>query len=126
MLHYLHNYVTPTRKYLIFANFKVYVLHILLEFREITMSYSTGLSLEERVERAKRLLADKQAQKVKEEQEKSKNSETERREMGKNIQAMKKKQEDDEIRKAAEERQKEKEEQRLALIKIKVFNHIVL
>ena len=86
------------------------------------MPYSTGLSLEERVERAKRLLADKQAQKVKEEQEKSKNAETERREMGKNIQAMKKKQEDDEIRKAAEERQKEKEEQRLALIKIKVFD----
>jgi len=80
---------------------------------------TAGLSLEERVERAKRLLADKQAQKVKEEQEKSKNAETERREMGKNIQAMKKKQEDDEIRKAAEERQKEKEEQRLALIKIK-------
>jgi len=80
---------------------------------------TSGLSLEERVERAKRLLADKQAQKAKEDEEKSKSAETERREMGKNIQAMKKKQEDDEIRKAAEERQKEKEEQRLALIKIK-------
>jgi len=80
---------------------------------------TAGLSLEERVERAKRLLADKQAKKVQEEREKSKNEETERREMGKNIQAMKKKQEDEEIRKAAEERQKEKEEQRLALIKIK-------
>ena len=67
----------------------MFYIGILLEFQEITMSYSTGLSLEERVERAKRLLADKQAQKVKEEQEKSKNSETERREMGKNIQAMK-------------------------------------
>ena len=58
-------------------------------FQELTMPYSTGLSLEERVERAKRLLADKQAQKAKEEEEKSKNAETERREMGKNIQAMK-------------------------------------
>ena len=43
---------------------------------------TTTLSLEERVERAKRLLADKQAQKVKEESEKSKDQESERREMG--------------------------------------------
>merc|ERR1711963_1196350 len=70
-------------------------------------------------ERAKRLLADKKAQKDKEELEKAKNEEAERRDMGKNIQAMKKKQEDDEFRKAAEERQKDKEEQRLAFIKIK-------
>jgi len=80
---------------------------------------TTGLSLEERVERAKRLLADKQAQKAKEDADKSKDSETERREMGRNMAAQKKKQEDDEIRKAAEERQKEKEESRQALIKIK-------
>jgi hypothetical protein len=43
---------------------------------------TTTLSLEERVERAKRLLADKQAQKVNEESEKSKDQESERREMG--------------------------------------------
>ena len=43
---------------------------------------TTTLSLEERVERAKRLLADKQAQKAKEETEKSKSQEAERREMG--------------------------------------------
>jgi len=80
---------------------------------------TTTMSLEDRVERAKRLLADKQAQKAKEEQEKMKESEAERREMGKNVQAMKRKHEEDEVRKAAEERQKDKEEQRLALIKIK-------
>ena len=80
---------------------------------------TTTMSLEDRVERAKRLLADKQAQKAKEEQEKVKASEAERREMGKNVQAMKRKHEEDEVRKAAEERQKDKEEQRLALIKIK-------
>merc|ERR1712083_918198 len=49
----------------------------------------------------KRLLADKQAQKAKEEQEKMKESEAERREMGKNVQAMKRKHEDEEVRKAA-------------------------
>ena len=37
------------------------------------------------MERAKRLLADKQAQKAKEETEKSKNEEAERREMGKKL-----------------------------------------
>ena len=43
------------------------------------------MSLEERVERAKRLLADKQAQKTKEETDKSKDQESERREMGMEI-----------------------------------------
>merc|ERR1712048_451358 len=42
---------------------------------------TTTMSLEDRVERAKRLLAQKQAQKAKEEQEKVKESEAERREM---------------------------------------------
>merc|ERR1712166_1229143 len=96
---------------------------------------TTTMSLEERVERAKRLLADKQAQKTKEEIEKSKDQESERREMevveevvttpeepkieGKSVAGNKKKNEDAEFRKAAEERQKDKEESRLALIKIK-------
>merc|ERR1712238_352145 len=80
---------------------------------------TTTMSLEERVERAKRLLADKQAQKAKEVTEKSKDQEGERREMGKNVAANKKKTEDDEFRKAAEERQKDKEVTRLALIKVK-------
>ena len=44
---------------------------------------TTTMSLEERVERAKRLLADKKAQKDKEELEKAKNDEAERRDMGK-------------------------------------------
>lgn len=79
---------------------------------------TTSLSLEEKVERAKRLLAENKALKAKEEAEKDKNGEAERRNLGKNIQAMKQKQADDEIRKAAEERQKEKEEQRLAKQKI--------
>ena len=46
---------------------------------------TTTMSLEERVERAKRLLADKQAQKTKEETDKSKDQESERREMGMEI-----------------------------------------
>ena len=80
---------------------------------------TSGLSLEERVERAKKLLAEKQAQKAKESDDKEKTSEAQRRELGQNMQELKRKQQQDEIRQAAEERQKEKEEQRLALIKIK-------
>merc|ERR1712203_303180 len=52
---------------------------------------TTTMSLEDRVERAKRLLADKQAQKAKEEQEKVKESEAERREMGKKCSSYEKK-----------------------------------
>ena len=84
-----------------------------------TSTPTTSMTLEERVERAKRLLAQKQAEKVLEEKEKEKNSETERREVGKKMAEMKRKQADEEIRKAAEERQKEKEEQRVALEKIR-------
>ena len=80
---------------------------------------TTSMTLEERVERAKRLLAQKQAEKALEEKEKEKNSETERREVGKKMAEMKRKQADEEIRKAAEERQKDKEEQRVALEKIR-------
>jgi len=84
-----------------------------------TSTPTTSMTLEERVERAKRLLAQKQAEKVLEEKEKDKNSETERREVGKKMAEIKRKQADEEIRKAAEERQKEKEEQRVALEKIR-------
>ena len=87
------------------------------------------MTLDERVERAKRLLAEKQAQKAKEADEvsmififhllisrfnlffflqKEKTSEMERRELGKNLAEMKKKREEDEIRQAAEERRQAK------------------
>ena len=59
----------------------IYLLTVLLSLPINDLPYTTW-SLEERVERAKRLLADKQAQKAKEETEKSKSQEAERREMG--------------------------------------------
>jgi hypothetical protein len=103
---------------------------------------TTSLSLEERVERAKRLLAEKQAMKVQEVQDvnfrhiifrererqrvmiftflqKEKNSESERREMGKSVQDMKRQHEDDELRQVAVDRRNEKEETRMALQKVK-------
>ena len=51
--------------------------------------------------------------------QKEKNSELERRELGKNIQEMKEKQKADEFRQAAEDRRKAKEEDRIALQKVK-------
>ena len=80
---------------------------------------TTSMTLEERVERAKRLLAQKQAEKDQESKDKEKSSEMERREVGKKMQEHKRNQADEEIRKAAEERQKDKEEQRVALQKIR-------
>jgi len=80
---------------------------------------TTTMTLDERVERAKRLLAEKQAQKAKEADEKEKTSEMERRELGKNLAEMKKKREEDEIRQAAEERRQAKVEERIALQKVK-------
>lgn len=84
-----------------------------------TEQQQSSLSLEERVERAKRLLAEKQALKAKEEEEKLRNTELSRRDMGKLAQDMKRKQEDESILKAAAEKQKEREEKRLALQKVK-------
>jgi len=71
-------------------------------------------SLEERVARAKQLLAQKRAQKEAEEQEKEINSEMERREVGRNMSEMKRRREEEEATKLAEERRKDKEEERAA------------
>jgi len=73
-----------------------------------TLSSSTvnvaTLSLEERVSRAKQLLASRREKEQEEIEEKNKNSEKERRDMGKKMQEFKRTQEEKDALKAAEER----------------------
>ncbi len=103
---------------------------------------SSGLSLDERVARAKQLLAEKKAQKEEKENkvgtsvvDSIKNSqyvlqidlilqtesdkELERRELGKSLQQQKRSREDEEARKIAEERRKDKEEEMAARERVK-------
>ncbi len=77
------------------------------------------LSLEERVARAKQLLAAKRAQKEDEESKTETNKEVERRELGKAMQEQKRRREDEEAMKIAQERRKEKEEEKAAREKVK-------
>ena len=80
---------------------------------------SSSSSLEDRVLKAKRLLAERQAQSVREEENNEKMREQERRHLGQQMSELKRRQEDDAIRAAAEERRKDKEEQKLAKDKIR-------
>ena len=77
------------------------------------------LSLEERVSRAKQLLASRREKEQEEIEEKDKSSEKERRDMGKKMQEFKKTQEEKDALKAAEERRKDREETKLARKRVK-------
>ena len=84
-----------------------------------TAPASGTLSLEERVARAKELLAARREKEQVELEDKEKNAEKERREMGKQMQEFKKTQEEKEALKAAEERKKDREETKLARERVK-------
>ena len=84
-----------------------------------TAPASSTLSLEERVARAKELLAARREKEQVELEDKEKNAEKERREMGKQMQEFKKTQEEKEAIKAAEERKKDREETKLARERVK-------
>ena len=80
---------------------------------------TTSLSLEERVARAKELLASKREKELDETNDKEKNTEKERRELGKQMQNFKRTQEEKDAQKAAEERRKDREETKLARERVK-------
>ena len=80
---------------------------------------SSSLSLEERVARAKELLAARREQKDVETESQSKNAEVERRQLGRHLQDFKRNQEEIEAKKAAEERKKDREETKLARERVK-------
>jgi len=75
---------------------------------------SNSLSLEERVERAKRMALQKQLEREKEAEDKEKNAELERRKLGKEMAEMKSKKEEQELKEAALNRRKDKEEEKKA------------
>ncbi|KAK4300644.1 hypothetical protein Pmani_027166 [Petrolisthes manimaculis] len=77
------------------------------------------LSLEDKVERAKVLLAEKQAKDAWEKGEEVRQKEVERRKMGQEVAKRKQQQEDDSHRAAALERKKDKEDDKLAREKVK-------
>ncbi|KAK8385795.1 hypothetical protein O3P69_016520 [Scylla paramamosain] len=79
----------------------------------------SGLSLEEKVERAKALLAEKQSLTQREKTEEERRKEIDRRKMGQEMAKKRQQQEDEEIRAAARERRKDKEEDRLARERVK-------
>lgn len=79
----------------------------------------SSLSLEERVARAKELLAARREKEDEESENKAKNTEKERRQLGKQMQELKRTQEDSEAKKAAEERRKDREETKLARERVK-------
>lgn len=80
---------------------------------------ASGLTLEERVERAKALLAEKQSTTQREKAEDERRKEIDRRKMGQEMAKKRQQQEDEEIRAAARERRKDKEEDRLARERVK-------
>ncbi|XP_050720084.1 UBX domain-containing protein 4-like [Eriocheir sinensis] len=80
---------------------------------------SSGPSLEDKVERAKVLLAEKQNSSAREKAEEEKQKEIDRRKMGQEMAKKKMQQEQEEIRAAARERRKDKEEDRLARERVK-------
>lgn len=80
---------------------------------------ASGLTLEERVERAKVLLAEKQNMTQREKAEDERQKEIDRRKMGQEMAKKRQQQEDEELRAAARERRKDKEEDRLARERVK-------
>lgn len=77
-------------------------------------SKTDNISLEERVERARRLAQQKQLEREQEAKEKDKNAELERRNIGKDMSDMKGKREEQELKEAAMNRKKDKEEEKKA------------
>jgi len=75
---------------------------------------SSSTSLEERVARAKQLVAQRQEEREKEGKEKEKNEEMERRKLGQVLQEREREKEERELRKAALEKKKDKEEEKAA------------
>jgi len=82
-------------------------------------SHNTPTSIEDRVERARRLMNQRKEQKAKEETEKEKEKERERRELGKTLTDQKREREEEDMREAAKERRKDKEEEKLAKERVK-------
>ena len=80
---------------------------------------SSTISLEERVARAKELLAARREKEHAELENKEKNFEKERRELGKQMNEFKKTQEEKDALKAAQERKKDREETKLARERVK-------
>lgn len=80
---------------------------------------STEQSIEEKVERAKFILAQKQAKLAQEKADDEKRKEIERRKMGQEIAKKKQEQEDEMLRASVRERKKDKEEERLARERVK-------
>jgi len=81
---------------------------------EETNVVAQDTSLEERVERAKLLMAKRQSEREEQEKEKEKQKEMERREVGKALLERKRKQEEQEVKEAALARKKDKEEEKKA------------
>jgi len=79
-----------------------------------TTAGAQAASLEERVERAKVLMAQRQAERETEEKEKEKDKEKERREVGKALLERKRMQEERDLKEAALARKKDKEEEKKA------------
>ncbi|KAG0719811.1 UBX domain-containing protein 4 [Chionoecetes opilio] len=82
-------------------------------------SSSEEPSLDDKVDRAKTLLADKQYMTAKEKAEEIRQKEISRRKMGQDVAKKRQKQEDDEIKAAARERRKDKEDDRIARERVK-------
>ncbi|XP_042878160.1 UBX domain-containing protein 4-like isoform X3 [Penaeus japonicus] len=89
------------------------------ELEENDSEASSDANLEDRVERAKILLAQKRAAQAEEKAQEERQKEMERRKMGQEIAKRKLEQENKEIRAAAEERRKDKEEDRIARERVK-------
>merc|ERR1719397_1347258 len=79
---------------------------------EATNSSSTEVPLEDRVARAKELMAQRQAEREAQEKEKEKDKEKERREVGKALLERKRMQEERDLKEAALARRKDKEEEK--------------
>ncbi|CAL4158408.1 unnamed protein product, partial [Meganyctiphanes norvegica] len=79
----------------------------------------SNVPLEERLERAKIILEEKQANKQKEKEEEDRRKEVERRQTGKDVAKQRQLQHKEELRNAAEERRKDKQDDKLARERVK-------
>jgi len=85
-----------------------------IQEESVSESAGVSVSLQERVEKAKRLAAQRQAEREAAEKEKEKSAEMERRKLGKEMNELKSKQEEQELKEAALNRKKDKEEEKKA------------
>jgi len=82
-------------------------------------SHNTPTNIEDRVERARRLMQQRKEQKEREDAEKEKAKERERRELGQTMQDKKRKQDEDNMKEMAAQRRKDKEADRVAKERVK-------